>query len=215
MGKIRDLTGCRFGRQVAIKFVGKNKYSNMLWLCKCDCGNEHVVPSGKLVSGKSRSCGCLAKEAAKERATIHGLLSGGKKPRTFIIWNGMKARCFNPKSTSYKSYGARGITVCEDWLTFENFHNWAINHGYSDDCEIDRIDSNGNYEPSNCQWIPIHDNRVKQRKVRYISVDGQTKSISDWIRFLGISKTKTYKILKTGGESAFIDYIKEVLQCQK
>lgn len=213
MSNIRDLTGMRFGRQIAIRQAGKNAYGNILWLCKCDCGNEHTVASGKLVSGKSKSCGCLAEDVRRAMLTKHGITSHGKKPRTFIIWNGMKARCFNPKCISYKSYGGRGITICDEWLTFENFHKWAINNGYSDGLQIDRIDNNGNYEPNNCQWVNAHDNRVKQRKNRYITVSGETRTISDWIRVTGVSKSTAYKYLNKG-ETEFIKLIEARLRSE-
>lgn len=195
--RYKDLTGKRFGRQIAIKQVGINKYGNYLWLCKCDCGKEHIVPSGKLVQGKSTSCGCYALEVKTKSLEKHGITTGGK-PRTFIIWNGMKARCNNPKSTSYKSYGGRGIKICDEWMAFENFHNWAIINGYSDGLTIDRIDNNGNYEPCNCRWISATENKKNQRKTRYITIEGETKSISEWCKSLHLSKSTFYKNLNNG-----------------
>jgi len=181
---IKDLSGIRFGRQIAIEPVGKNKYRNILWLCKCDCGNEHVVPSGKLIQGKSKSCGCVRRENSTKMLEKHGITTGGK-PRTFIIWNGMKARCFNKKSISFKSYGARGITVCNEWLKFENFHNWAINNGYLDTLEIDRINPDGNYEPDNCRFVTPHYNRTHQRS---------------HIKKMHVSSISSINFLGTGGD---------------
>ena len=123
--RIRDLTGMRFGRQIALSVQGKNQWGNCLWLCGCDCGKEHLVPSGKLLNGNSKSCGCLATETHIKQLEKHGITTGGK-PRTFTIWCGMKARCFYQKCPTYGAYGGRGITVCDEWLTFENFHNWAL-----------------------------------------------------------------------------------------
>ena len=206
---MKDISNMRFGRQIAVKPVSKNKYGNILWLCKCDCGNEHIVSSGKLVQRKSMSCGCLKSEKSRERLEKHGITSGGK-PRTLIIWNGMKARCYNPKSISYKSYGARGIRICDEWLGeqgFENFHNWAMANGYNDEFQIDRIDNNGNYEPLNCQWIPAHQNRTKQRKARYFELYGLRLNVSQWCRKLEISKSTAYKLLNESDEQ-FINFIK-------
>ena len=201
---MKDLTGIRFGKQVAIKPNGKNPYGNILWLCKCDCGNEHVVPSGKLVQGKSRSCGCFRRENSKKLLQKHGITSGGK-PRTFTIWADMKSRCLNSKSISYKNYGSRGIRVCDEWLSYENFHNWAITNGYSDELQLDRIDNDGNYEPSNCRWVTREINMRNTRKNHYICVYGETKTISEWINLLGLSKSVAYKHLKESEES-FIKY---------
>ena len=136
----------------------------------------------------------------------HGITTGGK-PRTFVIWNGMKLRCFNPKSNSYKSYGGRGVTVCDEWLVFENFHKWAISNGYQDDLEIDRIDVNGNYEPSNCRWVTKSFNRSHQRHSRFFEVCGKNLNISQWCRFLKTNKTTAYKYLHIS-EDAFVEWIK-------
>lgn len=204
MGRFRDLTNIRFGRQIAIKQVRKNNWGNIVWLCECDCGNKHEVPSSKLIQGKSKSCGCLRKDNSTKMLEKHGITTGGK-PRTFIIWNGMKARCFNPKATSYKSYGKKGVSVCDDWLEFENFHNWSISNGYQDGYEIDRIDSLGNYEPKNCRWVPMSDNRKRQRTMRYIEIYGEKRNISEWCRLFKISKSTAYKYLNVS-EDDFIKF---------
>lgn len=201
---MRDLTNQRFGRQVAKEPVGKNKYGNVLWFCECDCGNEHIVPSGKLVQGKSRSCGCLAREMHIKQLEKHGITTGGK-PRTFVIWNGMKSRCLNPKSVSYKNYGGRGISICNEWMNFENFHNWALGNGYSDDLQIDRIDNDGNYEPNNCRWITKKENMQNCRYSHFVEIMGIKKIVSEWIRLLEIPKSTAYKYLKIS-DKAFADY---------
>ena len=203
---MKDLTGQRFGRQVAIKPVGINKYRNYLWLCKCDCGNEHIVASGKLVQGKSRSCGCLANDMHIKQLEKHGITTGGK-PRTFNIWNGMKARCLNPKSISFKNYGGRGILICDEWLLFENFHNWAMASGYDDELTIDRINNDGNYEPSNCRWENAKINISKQRKTRYIEVYGITKNVTQWCKLFKVSRATAYKYLNES-EDIFIEFCK-------
>lgn len=196
---MNNLIGKRFGRLTVIKQQGKNKWRNYMWLCKCDCGNEHLVAGGKLIQGKVTSCGCYAKELHIKQLEKHGITTDGK-PRTFIIWNGMKARCLNPKSTSYKNYGARGIKICDEWLSFENFHNWAISNGYGDDLQIDRKDNNGNYEPSNCRWVTKTKNMQNQRRKHYITIKSRTETISEWIKILKLSKSKVYRWLKSGDE---------------
>lgn len=90
-----------------------------------------------------------------------GACCNGKRLRIYNIWQCMKLRCFNPKYKGWHRYGGRGITVCKEWLSFRNFMEWAYTNGYKDNLTLDRIDSNGNYEPSNCQWISLAENSQK------------------------------------------------------
>jgi len=148
--KSMDLTGHKYNKLTVIKLHhktqkytidGKKKGHQYFWLCKCDCGNETIIPTSNLRKGLIKSCGCL-------KYTHH--LSN---TRLYRIYIGMKTRCYNSKSLSYKDYGGRGITICQEWLDdFMNFYNWAKDNGYSDNLSIDRINVNGNYEPSNCRW---------------------------------------------------------------
>ncbi len=191
---MKDLTGQKFGRLTVIRRAGVNKYGNCLWLCKCECGQLHTAAGGKLTQGKVRSCGCLKKEIKIKQLEKHGITTGGK-PRTLIIWAGMKARCYNPKSISYKNYGAKGIKICEEWMCFENFHRWAMNNGYADNLQIDRIDNLQGYFPENCRWVTVTENMRNQTKTRNITVYGVTLPISVWCKELSVSKSTAYKHL--------------------
>ena len=209
----KDLHGKRFGHLTALKSIGKTNYGNLIWECRCDCGNIKNLPSGKLTSGRATNCGCITSDLKRKNAEIHGITSR-QKPRTFVIWNGIKSRCYDEKSISYKNYGARGIVLCEEWHSFENFHKWAMENGYKDDLEIDRIDNNGNYCPENCRWVTRQFNRSHQRKTRNITVYGVSLNITQWSKALSKSKSTLYKKLHES-EDALVQFIKEQIDCGK
>jgi hypothetical protein len=137
------LIGKRFGRLLVIEDVSKrNKWREILWKCLCTCGTITIVAGGNLVRGNTSSCGCLKFDACKTH--------GGYKERVYFVWSSMWQRCINPKNQGYKNYGGRGIRVCNRWVSYENF---IADMGYHPPGKsIDRINNDGNYEPSNCRW---------------------------------------------------------------
>ena len=179
-----DLTGMRFGKLTVLSFSHADKSGKAMWLCQCDCGNKKIIASGNLRSGNSKSCGCLHKEMLTQRMLTHGETGG----RLYWIWHGMKARCLNPKEPAYKHYGKRGIMVCNEWKnSFEAFRDWAIANGYANNLTIDRIDNNGNYEPSNCRWATAKEQANNKRSSYYITYCGKTQTIKQWADELGIN----------------------------
>lgn len=156
-GVYADLVGQRFGRLLVTARAAHQLGHPRKWLCLCDCGRITTTGTGNLTSGGTQSCGCLAAEVKSARVRTHGMTD----TRTWRSWQGMKNRCRNEKNPSYYRYGGRGIQVHEPWLKFENF--LADMGERPEGMSLDRIDVNGNYEPSNCQWATSTEQRVNQR----------------------------------------------------
>lgn len=164
----RELTGKRFGKLTVIRETGK-KNGVYMWECICDCGNNTNVRGHELTRGHTKSCGCLKKEKITEYNTSHGL----SHTRLYTIWCGIKERCYTPTATNYKFYGAKGVSVCQEWLNdFQVFYDWAITHGYKDNLTIDRKDSDGDYCPENCQWITQSENTTRANNKRWAVPNG-------------------------------------------
>jgi len=164
--RLKDLTNQTFSRLTVVSY--ERKHGRTYWNCICSCGNKTSVKSSHLTGGLTQSCGCLQKElnavSMRARKTKHGMSK--RNTRYYPIyqsWNSMKRRCLDPKNNRYHCYGGRGIKVCESWMTFDNFRvdmasTWFIG------ATIDRINNDGNYEPTNCRWLPKAKNTRNKRK---------------------------------------------------
>lgn len=174
-----DHSGIRYGRLTPVRFVPGRRKST--WLCLCDCGKEKEVSTHHFLSGATTSCGCYNKERMAEKQRRHGMYFS----RQFKVWKSMVARCLKPYNTSYKNYGARGISVCKRWMKWENF--WEdMGPSYREDLELDRIDNDGNYEPGNCRWTTRLVNMNNKRTTFMVTAFGRTMSVQDWGRETGI-----------------------------
>lgn len=207
-----DLSGQRFGRLTAIEMVGYNDYSNgekkSVWRCCCDCGNYIDVETSRLRSGNTQSCGCLAKDLLKQRATTHGMTES----RLYMIWCGMKNRCYNPNEKAYKNYGGRGITVCPEWLEdFQNFYDWANTNGYADYLTIERKDVNGNYCPENCCWITKEEQARNKRDNHRITCHGKTFILTEWAEILGMTRGALKQRIRRSDKSDF-EVVEQILE---
>lgn len=194
MHNLVDLTGRTFGE---LYVIGRTEKKGMpvYWDCQCSCGNIKSVAAKHLKSGGTKSCGC--KQHIRSHY-IHGM-TGTKLYQTRIH---MLERCNNPKDKRYKNYGGRGIKVCEEWSkSFTSFRDWALANGYKEGLSIDRIDVNGNYEPSNCRWITMAEQANNTTRSVYITHNGETLTKADWVRKIGINySTFSLRYLKYGND---------------
>lgn len=164
----KDLTGQRFGMLTVTGRCGLDvSRKNAMWFCLCDCGDGTITSTSHLKSGHTKSCGCQKGATENNIATRLQPTHGMSRTRLYKTWLGMRARCNNPNNPKYDLYGGRGIMVCEEWLhDFVPFHDWAMANGYRDDLTIDRIDCDGNYEPSNCRWATITEQNRNRRNAK-------------------------------------------------
>lgn len=154
-----------------------------------------AVNSNRLLSGNTKSCGCYKKEILKAKNKTHGL----SKTRIYKTWLSMKDRCYRKKCNAYSLYGGRGIKICDEWLfDFMNFYNWAMKNSYSDNLSIDRIDVNGNYEPSNCRIVSMKEQANNVRRNHLIEYKGKTQTLSQWSDEVGISSHTLLNRLQNG-----------------
>lgn len=184
--------GKRFGRLIVLErvddAVSKNGRHRARYLCKCDCGNEKITYGENLTGGKTLSCGCLQRERASNASIKHG----DTDSRLYNVWSAMKRRCYNSSVPEYSRYGGRGITVCDEWRDdYSAFKKWAIEAGYDEnvprgECTIDRINVDGNYEPSNCRWITQKEQMNNVSYNHIIEYNGESHTVAEWAEIYDI-----------------------------
>lgn len=194
---LKDYAGIVFGRLTAIILVERDITSsnNHIWKFRCECGVEKNIRIQFVRNGNTSSCGCLARELLVKRNTTHG------KSRLhhieYKVWKDMRTRCSNINNKEYHNYGERGIVVCDRWKSFANFLE-DMGSKPSPFHSLDRIDVNGNYEPSNCRWADIETQANNKRCTPKILFNGEEKTMQQWCRALNIEHSKVAYRLSTG-----------------
>lgn len=183
----------RFGRYRVIERVPAIpgvKQKQAKWLCRCDCGKEKICYGSCLRSGHTSSCGCFRTDRIKVAKTTHGM----RKSKEYVVWCNMISRCENPNNRNYKYYGGRGITVCPDFHSFECFIKSMGPRPLG--CTIDRIDNNGNYEPSNCRWANEETQKNNRSDNVFITYKGETLTIAQWSKAINIPMITLWNRIK-------------------
>jgi hypothetical protein len=201
MSRLIDLTGHRFGRLTTLNYkgLGHGSAKHGKWECRCDCGNIVLIAGIKLRNGHTKSCGCLRIETCQENGR-RNRRHGQRNTSLWAVWHGIIERCTNH---NFKSYGGRGITVCQEWKRFENFFDWNISlgeNGYKKGLSIDRIDNNQGYFPSNCRWTTAIVQGRNKRNNKMITLKGISKPVSEWAEIYQVDRYLIYTRLKNGWE---------------
>ena len=188
----RDYRGIKFGKLTPLYPTGDSSYNNVVWHCKCDCGNEVDVPSNYF-SLRHISCGKCGYRFDRIRETHQKYFSADERRLANEIFNNMRTRCYNPNVPAYADYGGRGIYICDEWLHDKlEFVKWSLAHGYRRGLTIDRIDNDGPYAPWNCRWVDAMDQSHNKRNNRHVEVLGYVKTIAEWHRLSGIPLSTLY-----------------------
>lgn len=175
---MKNLIGTKFGKLTVIA-ESERKNGRKMWECLCDCGGKTITSTYCLNSGRTKSCGCLTGRRNGVSPKIKGTV-------IYSRWQAMKKRCYEKNSSSYKNYGARGITVCDEWKNDPiAFYNWAKSNGFSEDLTLDRIDVNGNYCPENCRWTSRKEQNRNKRNNRFVQYSGQRMTIAEFCEITG------------------------------
>lgn len=188
-----DITNERFGRLVALKINGKDRNRHLMWECICDCGAIKIVAGTSLVEGYTMSCGCYYKEVAGKMNFIHGKCS----TKIYGVYKGMLYRCYGNEKRYEKHYKGKRF-VCERWLqSFQNFYEDMF-PTYKEGLQLDRIDNDGDYGPSNCRWVSSKDNSNNKSNNKRYTIGTESRGIVEWERITGTDRNTIASRLKRG-----------------
>ena len=201
----KELIGKRFGRLVILDVYenvrDKNSHGYKC-LCKCDCGKTTEKWEYHLKSGAVKSCGCLHSEITEKNNKGRTTINVTENKKAYFMWKDMIKRCSDSKCSNYHHYGARGISVCDEWKDFKNFLKWLESNGFDKnmgrECSIERIDVNGDYSPQNCKIAGIKEQQNNKTDNHYIIINGKTMTVTQWCEITGVKRSVAYDRIKNG-----------------
>lgn len=196
MGIIKDMSGFEFNGCKVMKRAHQNNEYKYYWECECFCGERFLVLGTLIRKGDVKSCGCYRSKILKKQQ-IKNKTHGGSGTRLFRIWVGMRSRCNNEKDKHhYHDYGGRGIKVCKEWESFENFKVWSLANNYNDELSIDRIDNDKGYNPDNCRWVDMKTQARNRRGNLSVFYKGSYRTIAEIAELENCDRYKLYYRLK-------------------
>ncbi len=202
-----DLTGQKFGRLAIVSYVGINPKNNgSVWNVLCDCGTTKMVAGVSLRSGNTQSCGCLNRERVSARHTTHGATANKKANPEYQVWQAMIARCHNETDKAFKNYGARGITVCDQWR--HSYATFIADMGSRPTPKhtIERKENNSGYSPENCVWDTRHNQSRNHRRNRMLTYAGRTQCLTDWAKELNLTVgAMNYRVRENWSEEMILN----------
>ena len=185
---------------LVLKRDADSKRLKYKWVCQCDCGNIISVSGYDLRRNHSKSCGCLKHDGLANPSYKHGL-SGTK---LYSSWTNTQRRCTDKTDKHYKNYGGRGIVICKEWDDFKIFADWALNNGFKEGLTIDRIDNDGNYEPSNCRWVDRITQQNHRRVNQILEFNGVKHTLTEWSRIVGLNPGTIRSRIRLGWQNNFL-----------
>lgn len=189
---IKCKVGQKYNHLTIIEKSERNTNKKSYWICKCECGNISTVQSYDLTRNKTISCNDCGNKRIGEKNKKHD----SYKIRLYRTWSNMKTRCNNSNYEMYKSYGGKGIKVCEEWNEFIVFKDWALNNGYKENLTLDRINNDKSYCPENCRWATMKVQQNNRTNNNMITFKGETLTMKQWSEKLGILYTTIQRRMK-------------------
>lgn len=193
--RIVDRVGQRYGKLTVVD-LAPTIGGAARWVCKCECGNYAIVSANHLSNGSTKSCGCMKHAVGRGK---YGYAKN-ESPKLYGLWSTIKQRCENQNREKYSSYGGRGIKVCEEWKDPNAFIEWALNNGYQEGLQIDRINNDGDYSPQNCRWVTNKENCRNRRSNISLTVNGETKIAVEWCEEKRVSPFTVYSWVREKGK---------------